>query len=549
MLRAMSSPADPLVNKGDPLLVTVLAAQRLTPIAALAAYARGASPFVVGAIAASAAIFGVIQAARASRLARIVFSTDLDRTMLALGERSPARVRGGSHDEMLGAIWRALHARQMLARGIVSSLWASAIAFPIAAALVAMNGVELAAVVLGAFVVGLFVRLPLARRHREAVNATYELYGAVVSDLGHALRGLDDLQAHGLGDRLRRTLREHAGALARAESVAVKRGVWATWLPLAAGTLVLAPYVFLRSGGAGWSHIALEGAWLAGLGPIAVTLARALVDRTRQRGDAQILDALCALPPDLPVRSPSKSPDTLAPIELDAVTFRYPAPIDAERLTIRAASSNEPNAAVIDDVSITWSGDEPLALVGANGSGKSTVLALMLRLVDPTEGHVRIGGVDLRDVDPRTFRDRIAYVPQRPLVLEGMTVREAVKLVAPDAKDDAILSALDVVGLRKRLDARGGDPLSIKCAALSVGEAQRVALARALVRDAELLVLDEPEAGLDPDARQSIRALLDRLAREGHRIVVATQHEEVVPDGAAVLRLPVERGARITVGS
>jgi ABC-type multidrug transport system fused ATPase/permease subunit len=313
--------------------------------------------------------------------------------------------------------------------------------------------------------------------------------------------------------------------------------------------MILAPYVVLRGGGVGWSHVVLEGAWLAALGPVAVTLARALVDRTRQQGDARILDALCALPPDLPSRSPTRAPRDLWPIELDAVTFRYPAPIDAERLTIRSPAPNEKNAAVLDDISIRWSGATPLAIVGANGSGKSTVLALMLRLVDPTEGEVRIDGIDLREVEARSLRDRIAYVPQRPLVLEGMTVREAVQLVAPDAKDDEILSALDVVGLRARLDARGGDPLSIKCAALSVGEAQRVALARALARDAKLIVLDEPEAALDPEARKSIRALLDRLATEGRRIVVATQHEEVVPEGAAVLRLPLERGARITVGS
>src|SRR5207248_578901 len=238
-------------------------------------------------------------------------------------------------------------------------------------------------------------------------------------------------------------------------------------------------YVLLRGGGAGWSHVALEGAWLAALGPIAVTLARALVDRTKQRGDARILDALCALPPDLPLQSPTHAPRDLAPIELDGVTFRYPAPIDAERLAIRTSAENGANddkgAAVLDDVSITWSGARPLAIVGANGSGKSTVLALMLRLVDPSEGVVRVDGVDLRSVEPRAFRDRIAYVPQRPLVLEGMTVREAVQLVAPEAKDDAILDALGVVGLRARLESRGGDPLCVKSAALSVGEAQRVA--------------------------------------------------------------------------
>ncbi|MEO7093504.1 MAG: AAA family ATPase, partial [Polyangiales bacterium] len=103
-------------------------------------------------------------------------------------------------------------------------------------------------------------------------------------------------------------------------------------------------------------------------------------------------------------------------------------------------------------------------------------------------------------------------------------------------------AALDRVDLARRLRTRGGAPLDVPCSALSVGEAQRIAIGRALARDAELLVLDEPEAGLDPASRAELRTLLESLAGEGKHIVLASQHEDVVPAGSQRIILPVARG-------
>jgi ABC-type multidrug transport system fused ATPase/permease subunit len=293
-------------------------------------------------------------------------------------------------------------------------------------------------------------------------------------------------------------------------------------------------------------------ATLGVLAPIAIGLARSVVQRTRQRADAECLEELAAMPPDLAAPVDARAVEALAPIELREVSFRFPPPLRLASAAPREASAQtEPSASplVFERVTVRWSGEGALAIQGANGSGKSTLLALLLRLVDPNDGEVRVGGVDLRSADLAALRRRVAYVAQRPLLLEGMTVGEAMRMVAPEADDERLLSALERVGLATRLRARASNPLAMPCASLSVGEVQRVAIARAVCRDAELLVLDEPEAGLDPKARGELRALLESLVDEGKRVVLACQHDDVVPEGAARLRLPLAAGNEMELGA
>ena len=194
---------------------------------------------------------------------------------------------------------------------------------------------------------------------------------------------------------------------------------------------------------------------------------------------------------------------------------------------------------------------EQVALVGPSGAGKSTLLALLLRFVAPDAGSIVVGGVDLAGADPAAWRRQVAWVPQRPHLFRG-TVADNLRMGDPDARDDALQSALELVGL-ERLAEGLATPVGEHGLTLSVGERQRVALARAVLRDAPLVLLDEPTAHLDPTAVTALRRSLGPwLAR---RTVVLAAHQSdllervdrtvelVAPgpaEGAAVGQIEVE---------
>jgi thiol reductant ABC exporter CydD subunit len=166
-----------------------------------------------------------------------------------------------------------------------------------------------------------------------------------------------------------------------------------------------------------------------------------------------------------------------------------------------------------------------VALTGPSGAGKSTVLAVLLRFVQPAAGSVSLGDRDLAETDAAEWRRHFSWLPQRPHLFHT-TLAENLRLGAPDAPDDDLRAVLDAVGLSALLanlpeglaTVLGHDALT-----LSAGERQRVALARALLRPAPVLVLDEPTASLDPPT-------VRRLAPEiepwlASRTVLVAAHE------------------------
>jgi thiol reductant ABC exporter CydD subunit len=167
---------------------------------------------------------------------------------------------------------------------------------------------------------------------------------------------------------------------------------------------------------------------------------------------------------------------------------------------------------------------EVVAIAGPSGSGKSTLLNVLLGLTPASSGSVEIGGVDLADLDPDEWRRHLSWVPQRPHLF-ARTIAENVRLGQPMASDAEVWDALEraglsvmVAGLPDGLDT----PLGTGGAGLSSGERQRVALARAFLRDAPLLLLDEPTANLDGHTEagilDSIRSLM------GERTVIMAAH-------------------------
>jgi ABC-type transport system involved in cytochrome bd biosynthesis fused ATPase/permease subunit len=169
-----------------------------------------------------------------------------------------------------------------------------------------------------------------------------------------------------------------------------------------------------------------------------------------------------------------------------------------------------------------------VALTGPSGTGKSTVLAVLLRFVQPAAGSVRLGERDLAETDMAEWRRHFSWLPQRPHLFHA-TLAENLRLGAPDAPDDDLGAVLDAVGLAALLanlpdglaTVLGHDALT-----LSAGERQRVALARALLRPAPVLLLDEPTASLDPP---TVRRLAPEIEPwlTGRTILVAA-HEPVL---------------------
>jgi thiol reductant ABC exporter CydD subunit len=178
-------------------------------------------------------------------------------------------------------------------------------------------------------------------------------------------------------------------------------------------------------------------------------------------------------------------------------------------------------------------------ITGESGAGKTTLLSLLMRFADPQQGRVSVGGVDLRELDPDEWRRKIAWLPQRPRLLAG-TIAAAVRIGAAEAGEEELWSALVAAGaaelvaaLPDGLETRIGDG----GVPLSAGELRRIALARALVREAPLLVLDEPTAHLDSLTAAQIRLSLGALGRR-RTIVVATHDPSLFVLADRLIELP-----------
>jgi ATP-binding cassette subfamily C protein CydD len=175
---------------------------------------------------------------------------------------------------------------------------------------------------------------------------------------------------------------------------------------------------------------------------------------------------------------------------------------------------------VLKDVSLSVAAGERVALVGPSGAGKSTIIGLFLGFIRPDAGTVRIGGLEVGRIDPATVT---AWVGQNPHLFHG-TIRENIRLASPNATDAQVDDAADaahVTDFATRLPDGLETLIGQRGHGISGGEARRVALARAYLKDAPVLLLDEPTAGMDPENERLVLSALDRLA-QGRTVLVAT---------------------------
>jgi len=209
-------------------------------------------------------------------------------------------------------------------------------------------------------------------------------------------------------------------------------------------------------------------------------------------------------------------------IRLEGVSFAYPA---------------RP-APVLDCVDLELRAGETVALVGPSGGGKSTIASLLLLLAEPDGGRVTAGDLDLADCSAASWRSNIAWVPQEPTLFSG-TVADNIRLSLPAASDLEVRAAAADAGAHAFVAAlpegydtvvgEGGRPLS-------AGERQRIAIARAFLRDAELVILDEPTANLDPVSAELVAEAIERL-RPGRTVLLIVHRPELATRADRVVRL------------
>jgi ATP-binding cassette, subfamily C, bacterial CydD len=209
-------------------------------------------------------------------------------------------------------------------------------------------------------------------------------------------------------------------------------------------------------------------------------------------------------------------------IELRAVTLTYP-------------GRNDP---ALREVSATISPGQRIVLTGPSGAGKSSLLGLLLRFTEPTAGRIEVGGTDLDDIPVGHWRRQIAWVPQSPYLFAG-TVAQNIALGEPSASADAIRKAAKLAGAEEFIMAlaSGFDTeLGERALSLSAGQRERIALARAFLRDAPLVLLDEPTSHLDPVTASELLADIDVLMA-GRTVLLISHGHHVQIRADQVLRL------------
>jgi putative ABC transport system ATP-binding protein len=212
-------------------------------------------------------------------------------------------------------------------------------------------------------------------------------------------------------------------------------------------------------------------------------------------------------------------PDIADPGEAGRVLPRGPVEVRFDHVTY----SYPEGPVVLDDVDVTIAPGTRVAVVGETGSGKTTFVKLLTRLMDPARGTVRLDGVDLREVAFTSLRGRVVMVPQEGFLFDS-SLGDNIRFARPESTDAELEAAITELGLADWLGslAHGLDtPVGQRGESLSAGERQLVALVRAYIADPDLLVLDEATSAVDPHTEVRIQRALDRLTRGRTSVAIA----------------------------
>ena len=380
--------------------------------------------------------------------------------------------------------------------------------------------------------VGLVVQARLAKLSQGAYVDGQERLGALVETLGslEAVRGL------GAERTMRRRWRDRVAAAAMSGfgvrfwqqlgvNAAVSVQQFATLAVMVAGVLAIADGKL--SQGALIAAVMLSGRALAPLAQLAQVLSRANLTRVSMRA----LDRFFATPTERPLgRAFLDRPRIQGAFELRDVAFAYP---------------GLPPVFVLQALNLVIRPGERVGVLGRVGSGKSTLVRLLMGLYQPSAGTLRLDGVDLRQIDPAQLRAEVAYVAQQPVLFSG-TVRENLAIARPEATDAEVLRAASLAGADAfiRRHPLGYDmPLGERGEGLSAGQRQAIAIAQALVKDADVILMDEPTSAMDDRTEAEFRRGLAPLL-VGKTFVVVTHKPSVLE---LVDRLVIVDGGRVVM--
>ncbi|WP_019871212.1 ABC transporter ATP-binding protein [Salinispora oceanensis] len=487
---------------------------------------------VVSALVVNLVLAGVTadwSAAVRRRLCRVAFGQDLPTLEATPVGELLDRIDGDVYDVAAGVRSQGIRIAQMLTAGLLSAVVALGVWWPAGLTMLLLAGV---------LAVGL--RRPTARivPARMAEEAAWSDLAAVMEE---AVHGQDDVRTSLAQPYVLRLWAIRAAAvLARAMPV---------WRMSARVTTTAVGVT-----GVGIAAVVLTGAWALASGRVdgarltAVWLLAVAFGATVEHVSQLVPELQYALGAWGRVRLLASSPQEpvggLAPVDGDltvrGLTFHYPVAEGSRGLALR-------------DIHLTFTRGRSYALVGRTGSGKSTLAKVLTRAVDVPAGTVLLGGRDLRDIDVEKLRRWVAVVPQRTEILAG-TLAENIALFDPDLLDAAADALRELGldgwatelpdGLRTRL-GEGGH-------VLSAGQEQLVAFARILVRDPQVVILDEATARLDPVTEARVQAATERLLHDrigiviAHRLSSVRHCDEVVvlADGAVLEAGPLRESGR-----
>lgn len=361
-----------------------------------------------------------------------------------------------------------------------------------------------------------------AVQHRlvRGYERSRERHAAFMAQVGEMITAAATIRAYGargaLSARVRRSADERTAAQVRAGTISAflfPSGEVFSVLTVAAVVTV----GVVRGPGGGLTSGALIGFVFLTyrfLEPIAELTE--ILDQTQSAvaGFRRVLGVL-----DIPIGPP----EPLEPVELPAGRLGVSIAGVGFAYRPRPGLEDDDPAQALRGVDLEIAPGEQVALVGATGSGKSTLGRLIARLADPTAGVIRVGGVDLRDVANEDLRRRVMLVPQDPFLFDT-TIENNLVFARPGANHEQILAAFDDLGLREWVDSLpDGLATSVgeRGEQLSAGERQLVALVRASLADPDVLLLDEATSAVDPLTETRLARALSRLATGRTTIAIA----------------------------
>ncbi|GCE75581.1 ABC transporter ATP-binding protein [Cellulomonas biazotea] len=499
-----------------------------------------------------AAALGLIGAAVCSALVNVRLFRSSENGLLAL------RTRAFRHVHDLSVLTQHTERRGSLVSRVTSDvdtislfvqwggimLLVSVLQIVVATVLMAAYSWQLTLVVWLGFIPLLLVLQPLQKRVNGRYSAVRERYGAMLGAVSESVVGAETIRAYGAAARTQRRVDASVAATRRAMvraqnlvSVVFSSGVLVANVVLAL-VVVVGTYLGVRGDLSVGRLLAFLFLVQLFTGP--VQMATEILNEL-QNAVAGWRRVLGVLETPVAVTDPGAtgvpSPRGPAGVALRGVHFAYP---EGRR--------------VLHDVDLDVPAGLSVAVVGATGSGKTTIARLVARLVDPETGQVLLDGTDLRDIPAADLRRRVVLVPQEGFLFDG-TVAQNVAYglrtpggAPPDPADPRVREAVDALGLGPWVDelAAGlGTSVGQRGESLSAGERQLVALARAYLADPDVLLLDEATSAVDPATEVRIVRALEQLT-EG-RTTLTIAHRLSTAE-AADLVVVVDEGRVVETG-